>query len=174
MAARNLLNLALAAAAIILGLVAYFKPGLEPAPTPQPLTTLLGPDQAIGVHIDRVKHDPLSFIKRGDHWYLMTGERELPASEFQLKALLRLLETTSTTRYAADTVDLESLGLEPPQVTVTIDDVEILFGNTDPLGNRRYALIGATVHLIEDNYQHLVNAGWTNFIEAWVFLECMV
>ena len=30
MGARNLLNLALVAIAIILGLVAYFKPGLQP------------------------------------------------------------------------------------------------------------------------------------------------
>jgi hypothetical protein len=165
MSARNLLNLALVAIAIILGLVVYFKPGLEPEPTPQPLTTLLSPEEAIGIHIDRSTRDPLSFIRRNDRWYLMGREQELPASSFQLQALLRLLETKSTSRYAAATVDLKALGLEPPQATVTIDDVEILFGNTESLENNRYALIDETVHLIGDRYQHLVNADWTNFVE---------
>ena len=165
MHARNLLNLALVAVAIFLGLAVYFKPGLQPEPAPQPLMTLPGPEQASSIHIERLTRDPLSFTRRNDRWYLTNGEQELPASKFQLQALLRLLDATSTGHYAADTVELESLGLEPPQVTVTIDEVEILLGNTESLGNRRYALIDGTVHLIEDRYQHLINAGWTNFIE---------
>ena len=165
MGARNLLNLALVAVVVMLALLAYFKPGLQTEPAPRPLTTLVGPDQVSTIHIERITRDPLSFIKREARWYLLNGEQELPASGFQLQALLRLLEARSTSQYAADTVDLEALGLEPAQVTVKINDVEILLGNTEPLGNRRYALVHKTVHLIEDRYQHLVNAGWTNFIE---------
>jgi len=165
MAARNLLNLALVAIAIILGLLVYFKPGLEPEPAPQRLTTLLDPEEAIGIHIERITRDPLSFIKRDGHWYLTAGERELPASDFQLQDLLHLLETTSTRRYAAESVDLKAIGLEPPQATVTINDVKFLFGNTETLENNRYALVDKTVHLIDDRYQHLVNADWTNFVE---------
>jgi hypothetical protein len=165
MGTRGLLNLVLVVVALGMGLVIYFEPGLEPADTPQPLGTQLTPDEAIGIHIERVKYDPLSFIKRNERWYLMTEQQELPASKFQVQALLRLLETSSSSRYAADTVNLESLGLEPPQATVTIDDVVILFGNTAPLDGKRYAQIDATVYLIEDNYQHLINAGWANFVE---------
>jgi hypothetical protein len=165
MGARNLLNLALVALVIILGLLAYFKPGLQSEPAPRPLTTVVAPDQVSTIHIERNTRDPLTFVKREAHWYLVYGKQELPASGFQLQALLRLLEATSTSHYAADTVDLEVLGLEPPQVTLKIDDLEILLGNTEALGNRRYALIDTTVHLVEDRYQHLINAGWTNFVE---------
>ena len=165
MATRGLLNLALVVLALVMGLIIYFEPGLEPADIPQPLTTLLVADDAIGIHIERVKYDPVSFIKRNGRWYLVTEQQELPASTFQLQALLRLLETSSTSQYAADTVDLAALGLDPPQATVTIDDVAILFGNTAPLDGKRYLQIDATVHLIEDRYQHLINAGWTNFVE---------
>ena len=165
MGARGLLNLVLVVLALGIGLIIYFEPGLEPADAPQPLVTMLAPDEAIGIHIERVKYDPVSFIKRNGRWYLMTEQQELPASTFQVQALLRLLETTSSKHYAADTVDLKSLGLEPPQATVTIDDVAILFGNTAPLGGERYAQIDTTVYLIEDRYQHLINAGWTNFVE---------
>ena len=165
MGTRGLLNLVLVVLALVTGLIIYFEPGLEPADVPQPLTPLLAPDEAIGIHIDRVKYDPVSFIKRNGRWYLITEKQDLPASTFQVQALLRLLETTSSSRYAADTVDLESLGLEPPQATVTIDDIEILFGNTAPLGGERYVQIKTAVYMIEDRYQHLINAGWTNFVE---------
>ena len=165
MATRGLLNLVLVVLALVMGLIIYFEPGLEPADIPQPLTTLLVADDAIGIHIERVKYDPVSFIKRNGRWYLVTEKQELPASRFQLQALLRLLETSSSSHYAADTVDLAALGLDPPQATVTIDDVAILFGNTAPLDGKRYLQIDATVHLIEDRYQHLINAGWTNFVE---------
>jgi len=165
MATRGLLYLVLVVLALVMGLIIYFEPGLEPADIPQPLTTLLVADDAIGIHIERVKYDPVSFIKRNGRWYLVTEQQELPASTFQLQALLRLLETSSTSQYAADTVDLAALGLDPPQATVTIDDVAILFGNTAPLDGKRYLQIDATVHLIEDRYQHLINAGWTNFVE---------
>ena len=165
MATRGLLNLVLVVLALVMGLIIYFEPGLEPADIPQPLTTLLVADDASGIHIERVKYDPVSFIKRNGRWYLVTEKQELPASTFQLQALLRLLETSSSSHYAADTVNLESLGLDPPQATVTIDDVAILFGNTAPLDGKRYLQIDATVHLIEDRYQHLINAGWTNFVE---------
>ena len=165
MATRGLLNLVLVALALVMGLIIYYEPGLEPADIPQPLTTTLAAGDASRIHLERVKYDPVSFIKRNGRWYLVTEKQELPASTFQLQALLRLLETSSSSQYAADTVDLAALGLDPPQATVTIDDVAILFGNTAPLDGKRYLQIDATVHLIEDRYQHLINAGWTNFVE---------
>ena len=96
MATRGLLNLVLVVLALVMGLIIYFEPGLEPADIPQPLTTLLVADDAIGIHIERVKYDPVSFIKRNGRWYLVTEKQELPASTFQLQALLRLLETSSS------------------------------------------------------------------------------
>ncbi len=165
MATRGLLNLVLVVLALVMGLIIYYEPGLEPADIPQPLTTTLAAGDASRIHLERVKYDPVSFIKRNGRWYLVTEKQELPASTFQLQALLRLLETSSSSQYAADTVELAALGLDPPQATVTIDDVSIMFGNSTPLDGKRYLQIDATVHLIEDRYQHLVNAGWTNFVE---------
>ncbi len=98
MGTRGLLNLVLVVLALVTGLIIYFEPGLEPADVPQPLTPLLAPDEAIGIHIDRVKYDPVSFIKRNGRWYLITEKQDLPASTFQVQALLRLLETTSSRR----------------------------------------------------------------------------
>ena len=165
MGTRSLLNLALVAILIVLGLVVYYKPGLEPEPVAQRLTTHPDPHTAAAIHIDRLTRDPLEFIRRGDRWYLVHGEQELPASGFQVQALLRLLEAASTRHYPAADLDLKALGLDPPQATLTIDDVAIRFGNTEPLENNRYALVDGTVHLISDQYQHLMNSDWANFVE---------
>jgi len=164
MASRGLLNLGLVVLALLIGLIIYFEPGLEPEATPRPLTSLLAPRDASTIHIERIQYAPLSFFKRHGRWYLQTEKQELPASMFQLQALLRLLETSSSIHYAADTVDLKSLGLDPPQASVTIDGVKILFGNTAPLGGARYVLSGTTVSLIEDRYRHLTHSSWTNFV----------
>ena len=97
-------------------------------------------------------------------WRLLNGNQELPASEFQIQSLLRLSKATTTTSYPANTLNLEELGLEPPQATVNIEGVKFRLGTTEPLANRRYILVDDTVYLIEDQYQHLINADWSNFV----------
>jgi hypothetical protein len=164
MPTRTLLNLVLAAAAVALGLVIYFQPGLEPGAVPQPLTTDLDVDSATSIRIERIRRDPLAFVRHGERWFLQNGDRELPASEFQVRSLLRLLEATTIVSYPLDTLDSAALGLEPPQATVTIDAVEFRLGTTESLENRRYILVEDTVYLLEDQYQHLINADWSNFV----------
>ena len=80
MATRGLLNLVLVVLALVMGLIIYYEPGLEPADVPQPLTTTLAAGDASRIHLERVKYDPVSFIKRNGRWYLVTEQQELPAS----------------------------------------------------------------------------------------------
>jgi len=163
MSTRTLLNLGLAALAFALLLVVIYQPGLEPEATPQPITTH-NPDTATTIHIERTTRNPLSFNRRDGLWYLMVDDTALPASEFQIHALLRLLQATSVASYPAGSVDLAVLGLEPPLATVTIDDVIIHFGATESLEERRYVRFGDTVYIINDQYQHLINAERAGFI----------
>ncbi|MGD8312486.1 MAG: DUF4340 domain-containing protein [Gammaproteobacteria bacterium] len=164
MSTRSLLNLVLAAAAVALGLVIYFQPGLEPDPVLQPLTTGLDPETVTTIRVERLMRPPLNFVRREGRWYLLSGDQELPASEFQIQSLLRLPGAASSISYPLDTLDPAAVGLEPPRATITIDAVEFRIGTTEPLENRRYTLVARTVYLIEDRYQHLINAGWANFV----------
>jgi hypothetical protein len=164
MSTRTLLNLVLLLAAIGLALLAYFKPGVKPAETPRPITTGLAPEAAGSITVERLNRDPLTFGKRDGRWFLLADTRELPAADFQVRALLRLLEATATRHYPAASLDLASLGLEPPQARVLLDGVEFRFGATDALENQRYVQAGETVYLVDDQYQHLLNADWTNFL----------
>jgi len=164
MSPRNLLNIALAAFAIGLALIAYFRPGLEPPVAEQPVTTL-HPAGINQVDISRLQRPALSFT-RSDHGWLLAGNPALPASLFQVRSLLAILEAPAVRHYPADSLDLQKLGLDPPRATVTLDGTTVLgIGNTEPLDNLRYVLHAASVYLVEDRYQHLINADRTNFIE---------
>jgi len=164
MSTRTLLNLVLLLAVVGLALLAWLRPGVRPEETPQPVVSGLAPEQVDRVAVERLGRDPLGFLKHDGHWFLRVNDRELPAAEFQLSALLRLLEATSTRHYPAASLDLRSLGLDPPQARVTMNDVDFRFGTTEALNNRRYVQAGDSVYLVEDQYQHLLNADWSNFV----------
>jgi hypothetical protein len=164
MSTRTLLNLILLLAALGLALVAYFKPGVKPVDASLPIITGLAPEQAGSIALERLNRDPLKFSKRDGRWFLLADNRELPAADFQVRALLRLLEATATRHYPAGSLDLASLGLNPPQARVVMDDVDFRFGTTDALENQRYVQVADTVYLIDDQYQHLLNADWSNFV----------
>jgi hypothetical protein len=164
MSARSLLNLAMAGIAVGLALTAWFRPGLEPPAAPQPLTRL-GPAQVSHIQISRLQRPLLAFTRQADHWQL-DGDPPLPASLFQVNALLAILQAEAARSYPAENLDLKELGLDPPQATVILDGTTtLLIGNTEPLDNMRYIQYGATIYLVEDRYQHLINADRTNFIE---------
>ena len=164
MSPRSLLNLAMATVVIGLGLAAWFRPGLEPPAVPQPITQL-SPAQVSRIQVSRRQHPPLTFTRQGDNW-LLAGDPPLPASPFQVHALLALLQAQADRHYPVDTLDPGELGLDPPQASVILDDTTtLLIGDTEPLDNMRYVQYGTTVYLVDDRYQHLINADRTNFIE---------
>jgi len=169
MTSRLLLNMGLAALAIALVLVVIYKPGIEPEPAPLRLTTALEPSRAVSITVSRDLRPPLTLTRKGDDWYVFSGEQELPAAGFQVNALLRLLTTTAAQHYAVDALDPSALGLEPPQATVRIDDIDFHFGMTEALENRRYVQRGDTIYLVDDQYQHLVNADWASFVRRGLF-----
>ena len=162
MSTRALFNLTLALLAAGLIMIVYYKPGLEPDSTPQPIT-MLDPEQVSDIRITRALREPLHIVKQNGAW-LLAGTPELPASGFQVRALLPLLQATAARSYPASSLDPAALGLDPPQATVTLDAMEIRIGTTEALENKRYAQVGDTVYLIDDRYQHLINADWSNFV----------
>jgi len=164
MSQRTLLNLVLFLALLGLALVAWFKPGVKPVDAPRPITSGLTPEQTGNITIKRLTRDPLTFSRRDGRWFLLADDRKLPAADFQVRALLRLLEATATRHYPAGSLELASLGLKPPRAQVTMDNVDFRFGITDALKNQRYVQVGDTVYLIDDQYQHLLNADWPNFV----------
>ena len=160
---RTLLNLTLAGVAIALGLVITYKPGLAPPPVPASITGL--PAGSItSIRVTRKERMPLNFVKTAGGWQL-ENHRALPASEFQLHALLGVLSARPGRSYPDKALNLADAGLDPPQATLLLNDTLIYIGGTTPLDRLRYVQYGNTVYLLNDTYQHLVNADWTNFVD---------
>jgi hypothetical protein len=163
MSSRTLINLALFCLAALLLLVIIYRPGIAPEAEPQTLTALTG-DGITRIQVTRTAREPLLFTRQDDNWVL-AGSDELPASDFQIQSLLAILQAQPARSYPADSLDLETLGLKPPQAILALDDIRLEIGITDALDNMRYILNGDTVFLVADKYQPLINADWTNFVE---------
>jgi len=163
MSSRNLINLALFCLAAILVLVIVYRPGIAPEPATQTLTALTG-DGITRIQVTRTSREPLLFTRHADNW-LLAGSNELPASDFQIRSLLAILQAQPARSYPADSLDLATLGLKPPQATLMLDDTRLEIGLTDALDNMRYVQAGDTVFLLADKYQHLINADWSSFVE---------
>ena len=162
MSTRTLLNLMLAGVALLLVLVVFYQPGLGPEPLAPPVTHIAA-DNISSIRVTRKERTPLTFTKSASGWQLQQ-KQDLPASEFQLRALLGILGTRPEHSYPTSALDLASAGLEPPQATLLLNDTLIYIGNTEPLEHKRYIQHEDTVYLVTDKYQHLINADWTNFV----------
>ena len=169
MGTRTLLNLILLCVAVVLVLVIFYQPGLEQEPLAPPLTTL-STDSIHSIRVTRKERTPLGFVKTARGWQL-TGEHNLPASEFQLRALLGILDTRPDRSYPDSALDLAAAGLDPPQATLLLNDTVFYLGYTEPLQHKRYLRLDDSVYLVTDKYQHLLNADWSNFVERRLLPE---
>ena len=78
---------------------------------------------------------------------------------------MRLLNAESHTRFAAVPQELGKYGLDEPSPRVILDGTEVVFGDTDPLKNRRYVLVDGTVHLINDTFYQHVTSSQTAYVD---------
>ncbi len=166
---RTLLNLILLCVAVLLVLIIFYQPGLEQEPL-APTLSSLSTDSISSIRVTRKERTPLGFVKTPGGWQL-TGEHTLPASEFQLRALIGILATRPDRSYPDSALDLTAAGLDPPQATLLLNDTVIDIGNTEPLQHKRYIRLDDSVYLVTDKYQHLLNADWTNFVDRRLLPE---
>ena len=157
---RLLLNLLMLIGVLALIAVVVYKPGIEAPPKNPPLTDL-DAEQVSRIEIAR-GGDALTLERRDDGWWIV-GDPALPADPIQVNSLLRLLDTRPARSYPASELDLAQLQLDPAQTTLRLDATELRFGGTDPLDNLRYVQLGDQVHLIQDNYQHILRGQQAQF-----------
>ena len=169
MSTRTLLNLILAGVALLLALLVFYQPGLDSESLAPPITTISA-EGISSIRVTRKERTPLTFTKSASGWQL-EQQQDLPASGFQLRALLGILGTRPERSYPSSALDLASAGLEPPQATLLLNDTLIYIGNTEPLEHKRYVQHEDTVYLVTDTYQHLINADWTNFVNRRLLPE---
>lgn len=158
------LILAVAALAVFL-----LNTGEEPEKTIVPLTSI-PPDSISRIDIERTDKVSISFRKNGDVWF-MTAPLQVRANENRINAMLQMLKTPSFTRLSIDELDLSRFDLAPPAVTLRENGREFFFGDTNPLEGRRYVMIGATLHLIQDGLLPQLQQGPEFFISPQLIPE---
>jgi len=169
MSRRNLLNLVLLLIAAALVAVIELRPGLQPAATQSPLSTL-DPQQVTRIDLVRPAGTTLHFRKTDNHWQI-DATPALPADDFQMSTVLALLQAVPVRSYPVKDLDLTQVGLDPVQTSAHFDSLALELGGTDAIDGLRYVRSGDTVYLVTDRYAHLLNAGVANFVQRTLLPE---
>ena len=170
MKSRWIINLLLLLAVGILSLVAVIEPGIEQPAQAQVVTTLTL-DQVKRVHINRPVRDDLVLLKSDSGNWVLERTPALPADNFKVNALIRLVEQKVVRSYPVSELELSRLQLDPPYATAIFNDTAIEFGSLEPLEGLRYLRVADQVLLVPDLYQHLIEAGYSQFVRRRLFEE---
>jgi hypothetical protein len=135
----------------------FTTPDEQPASLIENLTDI-NPESIQNIQVEQLDQEPFTFIKQNDKW-LMTFPYQVPANNTRINAILRLLAEQSHAQLVVNNNDMVRFKLDPPQVTLRLDDHVFLFGDTEALDERRYVLSDNKVHLINDTlYPQLISA----------------
>jgi len=161
MRARVLLNLLLLAAAGLLGWWVYREVQEEDRAE---RVAAFAPGSVRTITVERNGEPVLRLRRDGERW-LLVEPRQLPASEFHVRMLLRFLELPVEQRYPRGELDLAAVGLRAPKAVIAYDDARFAFGELEPLSGRRYVLRDDSVLLLTEGVSALAGSPWWNFIE---------
>ncbi len=158
-----LINAALLATIILLGLVAWLKPSnSDPS---QRLSTLKAADvKTIEVVIGPTK--PVTLERIGTDWQI-AGPFQARADAFQVQRLLELLEAKSGSRFAA--AGLARYGLNEPSARIKIANQEFSFGAANEMSREIYVMSGDTIYLLPLRYAALLPKSTLDLVSKQLF-----
>jgi hypothetical protein len=100
----------------------------------------------------------------GNQW-LFEKPVQWPADNTTVERLISIVQSESDSRLPAGEIELATLGLDSPQVSLILNDTRIEFGTTNNIGQRRYVKIAATVYLLPDLHLHFITQGLIGLID---------
>ncbi|MGD8526863.1 MAG: DUF4340 domain-containing protein [Thioalkalispiraceae bacterium] len=164
MSSRNLLNLVLLITVLVLASIVVLEPGSSPQPA-NPRLTSLAQDSIEHVLIQRDNGQDIELQKTDGQWRMLKPY-PLPANDFRMRSLLRLVEAESLSQHDLGNLERHKFGLDKPKAQVTFNhQSRILFGGNEPLQQHRYVQTGNTLHVINDTFYYQVAARETTFID---------
>jgi hypothetical protein len=159
---RTVLNLTLLGLAAALAALVYWEPGIERPAGPPKLTTL-SPADITHLVIRPQRGGEIRLDKEEGTW-MMHAPIATYANEFRIDALLGIAQADSHAQFDAAALDLAKFRLDSPATVLRLNDVELAFGDSEPLDNRRYVRNGATVHLINEDYYYRLQTDFPAFV----------
>jgi hypothetical protein len=128
----------------------------------QRITTLKPADiQIIGIQTA----DATLSLHRDAQGWLIEAPIRWPANSINIERLLSIVNSETDSRLSADEISLATLGLQFPQAVLSLNDLQLLFGATNNIGERRYIMIEETVFLLPDIHMPFFSQGLTGIVD---------
>lgn len=152
MQSRNLLNLVLLGILAVLLTVVFWTSEEPPQSSMTTVATAVDLATIKQITIERQGYPPIPLHKKKGQWWLQNPH--LPAKASLVDQILKLLESESRAHYPADSLKPENIGLSPPSLCISFDELRACFGERTPLDQLRYLQLGEQVYLIYDTLSH--------------------
>jgi len=160
MSKLGILNLLMFIILLVLSASIYFAP--EPPPADEARLTTLAPAQVERIHLQRNLQDDVQLEKRDDHWFMQYAGQSLPANQWRVDNLLKLLHAKPEHQFQSS--DDAQYGLLPPKASVQFNHLTLKIGDNDPIKRLRYIAQDSTVSLVTDQYYLHLFADATDYL----------
>lgn len=156
------LNLVLLVVVIALVSLIKLDQGAEQA-SPQVIAEYL-PANIKEIHIDKPGKQAISLKRTNSQWEL-TAPYQSRADQNMVERLLAISRLEISSIISSQAINLEHAGLEQPLATVVFNDVPIVFGNSQPVGQQRYIRLGDKVMLVGDKHADQLKTASITYVD---------
>ncbi len=163
---RNRLNLLLLAIALALGAAAWMAHRHQNQP--KGTLTPLAAEGVAKILIEWPGSPTIELEKKGAEWFLKQPV-VARADRFEATGATSLASTAVQEKIDSEGVDLKELGLDPPDHVVTLNDVRVEFGGSEPLQSRRYTRVNGAIQLIEDPATAALDKDYADLVSKELF-----
>jgi hypothetical protein len=156
---RWLANLLLLILVVALG--ALMRRELEQERRVETLTGLL-PESVTDILLERPELPAIRLVKEAGGWQMKAPYR-VSAENRRIGELVRLADTP-VYRSLPRGAEARHLGLGDTSPRLTLNGVDLAFGDIDPVGKHRYVAVDEQIHLIGDGFAHHLIASAEDFV----------
>lgn len=101
--------------------------------------------------------------REGEQWQLVEPQ-QLAANPIKVRQLFTLLDEKVESSYPSAGKDLSAYGLNPAELSLSINGHQLVFGQTNPVSNNRYLLNAGQIQLVNEAVYSLLQEPWVNFV----------
>lgn len=101
--------------------------------------------------------------REGEQWQLVEPQ-QLAANPVKVRQLFTLLDEKVESSYPSAGKDLSAYGLNPAELSLSINGHQLVFGQTNPVSNNRYLLNAGQIQLVNEAVYSLLQEPWVNFV----------
>ncbi|HUS25208.1 MAG TPA: DUF4340 domain-containing protein [Candidatus Binatia bacterium] len=157
---RGTFNLVLLGVAGALGVAVWL--GQKKDETGPPLTPLKSGD-VTKIVLEHPRAAAIRLEKQDGRWRL-TAPVAVDAEVLEVSSLTALAERDTKEKLERAQLSLAELKLDPPEYSLTLNDVKLDFGMVEPLQYRRYVKRGDEVFLLEDPPTAALDADYSDLV----------